>query len=45
MNDFEEIAEAGAHELVIGLDSEAADANELLDRAMDIRTLGYRRPR
>lgn len=34
--DFAEIAEAGAHELIIGLDSEAADADDLLGKAAQL---------
>jgi probable F420-dependent oxidoreductase len=41
------VAEAGAHELIIGLDSRAANAGELLDQAMDLlaaaQTAGLRR--
>jgi probable F420-dependent oxidoreductase len=33
MEDFTAIAEAGAHELIIGLDGSAANAGELLDKA------------
>jgi len=38
MEDFAAIAEAGAHELVIGLDNDAASAGELLDKAMRLLT-------
>jgi probable F420-dependent oxidoreductase len=34
--DLAEIADAGAHEVVIGLDSKTANADELLDRAMQL---------
>jgi probable F420-dependent oxidoreductase len=34
MEDFAAIAEAGAHELIIGLDSASADAGELLETAV-----------
>jgi probable F420-dependent oxidoreductase len=34
MEDFAAIAEAGAHELIIGLDSASADASELIDKAL-----------
>jgi probable F420-dependent oxidoreductase len=34
--DFAAVAEAGAHELIIGLDSDAASAAELLDKAMSL---------
>lgn len=36
VEDFAAIAEAGAHELIIGLDSDSASAAEMLDKAMRV---------